>query len=361
MSKQNECSGIERSDARVDIYDWLRLVATIYVVIGHSAYFNIQSTFGGVAYELPENISATYGSSVMHFFRYLSEWVYGFHMPLFFILSGAVLALKPIGRFDTFVKSKIKRLIIPYFAFGLLFMLPIKYIGGFYNQYSIFLAMQGFLSGLDAGHLWFLTALFWCLIVFAVIEKVAIKFCIDSRYLLLMISCVIQLTYAYIPFNVLGMKTGLSYIFWFALGFVFEKERQEHGLWNIKKTLLAYVILTAIEFAHKRYGILNNFFVIFCGSMHTFLLADILSRALKKVTKTKGWKVITRNLFYVYLLHDPLEYIVLRLFIERNLLSSSFGCYSYVFCRIILVLVISLVGGELIRFIKKKSVKILAD
>ena len=41
----------------------------------------------------------------------------------------------------------------------------------------------------------------------------------------------------------------------FALGFVFEKERQERGLWNIKKTVLAYVILTVIEFGSKRYGI----------------------------------------------------------------------------------------------------------
>ena len=85
-------------------------------------------------------------------------------VPLFFMLSGAVLALRPLGRFDAVVQSKIKRLIIPYFVYGWLFMLPVKYIGHFYSRESVLQAMQGLLSGQDAGHLWFLTALFWCLI-----------------------------------------------------------------------------------------------------------------------------------------------------------------------------------------------------
>lgn len=193
-----------------------------------------------------------------------------------------------------------------------------------------------------------------------IIKKITEKLGYDSIYLLLMIAGIIQMTYAYIPFDVLGMKTGLSYIFWFSLGFVFEKERKEHGLWNVKNTILAYVILTAIEFGSKRYGILNNFFVIFCGSMHTFLLADILSRALKNITKTNVWKIITRNLFYVYLFHDPLEYIALRLFIGRNWLTSSLGCYLYVFCRIVVIFIVSIIGGEIVRLFKKVIGKILA-
>lgn len=32
---------------RVDIYDWVRLIATIFVVIGHSAYLKISAAFGG--------------------------------------------------------------------------------------------------------------------------------------------------------------------------------------------------------------------------------------------------------------------------------------------------------------------------
>ena len=58
--------------------------------------------------------------------RLLSGYVYKFHMPLFFMLSGAVLALKALKDFDSFMKSKIIRLLIPYFVCGLGFMLPVE-------------------------------------------------------------------------------------------------------------------------------------------------------------------------------------------------------------------------------------------
>ena len=87
---------------RETIYDWVRLIATIFVVVGHSAYLTMQTTYGGVEYILPQNLSIVYNFKIMDFFRYLSGWVYTFHMPLFFMLSGAVLALKPMAVFDKF-------------------------------------------------------------------------------------------------------------------------------------------------------------------------------------------------------------------------------------------------------------------
>lgn len=268
--------------------------------------------------------------------------------------------MKPIGTLDKFVSSKINRLLIPYFVYGWLFMLPVKYLGNFYNAESVYQALQGFLSGQDSGHLWFLTALFWCMIIFVVIKKGIDRYS-NSRYLLLLLAGIIQMTCAYLPFDVLGLKKGLGYIFWFALGYVFELGRQEHGLWNTKKTVFAYIVLTIIEIAAKNHVILNNFFVIACGSLWTFLLADILSRIFRKVSNKKIWKIVIRNLFYVYLLHDPMEYIVLRLFMGYNLLSSTTGCYLYTFTRTVIIFIISVIGGEIIRVLKKNANRLFAD
>lgn len=85
------------------------------------------------------------------------------------------------------------------------------------------------------------------------------------------------------------------------------------------------------------------------------MLADILSRVFKKASSTKSWKIVIRNLFYVYLFHDPLEYIVLRLFMGSNLLSSSVGCYFYTFARTVIIFTISIVGGEIVRILTKKA------
>lgn len=93
--------------------------------------------------------------------------VYLFHMPLFFVLSGLVLNLDKPGK--TFVVSRLKRLVIPYFFFSLYGVLKIgiklavpalfasfhaKPMGGGVKELSsIFL---GYTNGL-----WFFWALLW--------------------------------------------------------------------------------------------------------------------------------------------------------------------------------------------------------
>lgn len=343
-----------RGGARVLVYDWLRLIATIFVVIGHSAYLSIHTTYGGVEYQLPETVNRIYYAGFMRWLRSMSGWVYGFHMPLFFMLSGAAFALKPIGSFDEVIRNKFRRLIIPYFVFGWFFMLPVKRLGNFYDNESLLNALKGFLSGLDSGHLWFLTALFWCIVVFTAGEKILSKFRINSMYALLMIAGVIQLTYTYLPFNVLGLKKGLSYIFFFAMGFCFEKERELRLNGGLRMSLTFCTGLLLLEIVNHKYGILNDFFVIVCGSAMTYFLSDILSRLFSKVSQYKIWRIIIRNLFYVYLLHDPLEYIVLRVFMGRQLLSGALGCIMYVLSRTVIIFGGAIVAGELVTRAKEQ-------
>lgn len=116
---------------RVIVFIWLRLFATKYVVIGHSTYLNMQSIYGGVEYQLPDWVNSMYNSEFLIWFRQLPQWIYGFHMPLFFMLSGATLALMPIRAFDEVLCSEAKRLLPPTLSFTA-FMLPIKRLGNIY-------------------------------------------------------------------------------------------------------------------------------------------------------------------------------------------------------------------------------------
>lgn len=275
-------------------------------------------------------------------------------MPLFFMLSGAVLALKPMASFDNIMKAKIKRLLIPYYIYGWFFMLPVKRMADVYDNVSLKSALKGFLSGIDSGHLWFLTALFWCIVIFVVCKKILLKFDINSSYALLMICGIIQLLEnVYLPFDILGLRTSTKYIFYFALGYAFEGERSRHEQWNMKKTLFLYAVLLVLEIVNRQYDLLNSFFVIMAGSSMTYLTADICDRFFVKCKEQKWWKVIMRNLFYVYLLHDPLEYMVLKLFIKRGWLSAGFGCVMYTVSRTVIIFIVTIILGECIREIKK--------
>lgn len=59
ICKQTEMGGAK---SRIVVYDWLRLIATIMVVIGHSTYLGGETTFGTVSFQLPETLSAAYDS-----------------------------------------------------------------------------------------------------------------------------------------------------------------------------------------------------------------------------------------------------------------------------------------------------------
>ena len=51
---------IKKNNIRVELYDWIRIIATLFVVIGHSVYLKIVVAHGGVDYQLPINLSPTY-------------------------------------------------------------------------------------------------------------------------------------------------------------------------------------------------------------------------------------------------------------------------------------------------------------
>lgn len=258
------------------------------------------------------------------------------------------MGLKSLGPFDNITKSKIHRLLIPYFVWGLIYVLPVKRFSNFYTDESLIQAIRGFLSGQESSHLWFLPALFWCILVFCVILKIFARFKVNSIYAVLLVAGIIQLTYTYIPFDVLGFKTGLGYLFYFAIGYAFEKEIRIREKWNLKKVIVATLIFIAIEVINCKYAVLDNFFTILAGACFTFMFSDILDRAFKNVSENKAWQFLVRNLFYVYIFHDPLDYVVLRFAFSKDWLMTTGGCYAYLISRTLMIFIISLLLGELV-------------
>lgn len=57
-------------------YQWVRILATFLVVMGHANYLRIATTWGGVAYRLPENVSGAYTSLLGQVLRWIAVFVY---------------------------------------------------------------------------------------------------------------------------------------------------------------------------------------------------------------------------------------------------------------------------------------------
>lgn len=114
---------------------------------------------------------------------YLFNWVYSFHMPLFFFLSGMVVKEKYLSNFPSYLSKKVNSRIIPYFvitALGIIICMIIPQyrkdaisLGFTYHAINIFLFLRP--AWFYIGQVWFLPALFWSEIYFFVFYRFTIK------------------------------------------------------------------------------------------------------------------------------------------------------------------------------------------
>lgn len=129
----------------------------------------------------------------------INTWIFGFHMPIFFIVGGILLAMKDekkpltFGSIPTFLKRRCHNLLLPYFVFCLALTL-------FYGAMS-FLAGEGFavennlirtftFQGIDS--LWFIPCYFWSELISTIILSLRREAVLPILYLVLLLGIIIM-------------------------------------------------------------------------------------------------------------------------------------------------------------------------
>lgn len=332
-------------------YDLLRIFAILFVVIGHSAYLAWGHNFGSINYKLPNDLASAYNGSLLNIARYVAGWVYGFHMPLFFMLSGAVFGISASYSFDTLCKKKIKRLLVPHYLCCLGFVIPVKWLADFYNNTTVNVAYVNSLGGGSSAHLWFLLALFWVFIVFWIIRKISC----GSMGFLFLLCLLVQLYHKYLPFNFLLFQRGMGYIIWFCIGYIFQKARTN---FNVTKfgSITCFYLMTLAMFVETRYLSANEVIRILIRCAWIYSACVCILKLVPALVNNWIYKIVLRNCFYIYLLHDPLNFVVLKLAFGQAWLTSNLGCYAYLFCRTVGLVLVSIILGEAIVWAKNNFV-----
>lgn len=353
LSKEDNLLACRRGkNTHIELYDYIRLFAILCVVLAHSSYITMPAAFGGVDYSLPSNLSSIYNSAFMTGYRQFIKHMGSFTLELFFALSGAVFALKAMPTFDNIVVSKIKRLLVPYYMAGLFFMLPIKFISRVYDKSGLLKAVKVFWWGGEAGHLWFLCALFWCFIFCALVHKVLKYIKVESVWIPLFLSMIVTHYYEAFPIEFFGTKQAAMYFLYFNLGYAFEVWRKQFRLDEMR--LLYVIIALVIVFAflwvddeyHAFTSVVRSIFYIFFVLLLSLLCMKIAAKCNRKLPS-----IISRNLFNIYLFHDPLNYLILNItFLHSHLLENGAGVVLYFLLRNIGVCVASILIGEAIKY-----------
>lgn len=197
----------------------LSIWGIIFVVMGHSGFTN-------------EIISERLSG--------LQKWIYSFHMPLFFFISGYLFSLtnKSLSNIQSgkFIKKKLKRLMIPYFVLGTIIFF-IKYlfaglasversfsIGSFFYMFFAPSAVNS-----TMGFLWYLITLFCIFCITLVLSKLHINLRNISICLLLIAATYLLNTI--IPnVEVLNFSAVLHYMPFFLLGICTQAYRFENAI-----------------------------------------------------------------------------------------------------------------------------------
>lgn len=159
------------------------------------------------------------GHSPFTGYPYFKEFIFSFHMPLFFILSGY------FHNSEINVNKLMKTLLRPYLLTSLISILFIFLIGDMQNVYpkivSIFFPrgyynhVTGYEFTTVIGVIWFLIALFWCKLIYSVIYC----YCPNYKTLLsFMISILAILIHNYFLVLPLGICEGLQGLFIYNMG-----------------------------------------------------------------------------------------------------------------------------------------------
>ncbi len=115
----------------------------------------------------------------------LHNWIFSFHMPLFFLLSGYCFRLEKYTTVRELLKDKFSSLLVPYIKFwgiGFLFSLLIPAWRSELSLKGILIDIYcGYPSSVNLTSTWFLVALFMSELVFYIIERIADWF--DCRYI----------------------------------------------------------------------------------------------------------------------------------------------------------------------------------
>lgn len=149
----------------------LQIIGPILVILGHS--LNGMKSVLGISFDSMKGIGGWW-----HMFS--KEWIYIFHMALFFMISGYLFTAKGSMRgvrYKTFVKGKFWRLLFPYLFWNILCYIPKVYFQQFTPD-TVSLDLVGiirtFLSPRQNiwGHTWFLAALFLIYLAAPLWEKI---------------------------------------------------------------------------------------------------------------------------------------------------------------------------------------------
>ncbi|WP_418223583.1 acyltransferase family protein [Clostridium isatidis] len=264
----------------------------------------------------------------------IRKYIYTFHLPLFFCISGYLFSTKKYNTFAQFLKSKSKTLLIPYLVFSLFNYLFYLLFSRFANTVAenplkpllgIFVGVRGTEWTICNGTLWFVLALFISEILLYLIIRLTKG---NNKKISLILILFSELGYSYSKF--IGVKliwnidAALVAVTFVGLGYIVKKS-------NMLNKLDDYIYIIIFMLLNFIFGELNTEISMFSsiyGNYFYFYISAITGTLgiiliCKKINSSKMLEFIGQNTFVYLAIHQYVIFSVLKKITGRFITNSS--------------------------------------
>jgi fucose 4-O-acetylase-like acetyltransferase len=244
----------------------------------------------------------------------VDRWIYGFHMPLFFFISGLFVKRSLSKPFKDFLLDKLYVIAYPYFLWSLIQMSIQALASRYTNTNQISLADIWQIIYQPYQQFWFFYTLFAILIVYGILHK-------------LKLSPIFFLTFAVLLYSLHGLNVnfgpwGVLYLFrrhaiYFALGVIFGS-----GTWlSIKSQINRFALILITLGGYIAVGLAVQFqltenviaipLIAMLGIAATVALAVLLDK-FNLLLFVKNWGIFSLEIFLVHTIAASVFRIVLQ-------------------------------------------------
>lgn len=193
-----------------------------------------------------------------HFTEAAGPWylfVFKFHVPLFFFLSGCTFKYDSAKTFKDFIVKKCLKILLPFFAFALLSVLVKSIISGAslstIGSYLVLIITGCIRNKFFAPGLWFLTALFIIEILFKLLTL------LKNKYIILSISFIVFLLISNFvtskpnmsPIHYYNFDWAIYYLICFAIGFYLYPHINNFFKLDTTPKKVSFIVCLVVTFA----------------------------------------------------------------------------------------------------------------
>lgn len=289
------------ADKKITYISLLQIIGPLFVVLGHS-------------------LNGLDASGAWYVFS--KEWIYIFHMPLFFMISGYLLSFKGyLGNksYGQFIFGKFKRLIIPYLVWNTVFWIPKFFMGDFLSDntsLNVSDALKAFVFPRQNvwGHTWFLLGLF-ILYLAAPLFKLILKSRKPWIYAISIMVCVI-LYMLPITTELLAFSDLHKDILFFVIGCILGQMEADEFIAKMKRFRIP-LIICAVAFSTLAliwYDSTKPLHFIPCF----FILLAFMSAFVSVRSLPKFFSNLASYSFGIYIMHWPVM-IAVRILLHQVL------------------------------------------